>query len=100
MMKFFSALALTVAVGASVIAQQKPAFPPIPAPDNVAKPPADALKTPSGLASVVLQPGTGKTKPAANDMVTVNYTGWTTDGKMFDSSFARNAPSTFPLDRV
>ena len=26
--------------------------------------------------------------------------GWTTDGKMFDSSFARNAPSSFPLDRV
>ena len=84
-----------------MLAQQKPpAFTPIPAPDNVAKPPADAAKTPSGLASVVLQPGTGKARPAANDFVTVHYTGWTTDGKMFDSSFARNAPSSFPLDRV
>jgi peptidylprolyl isomerase len=101
MMKSLSAFALTVALGATVMAQQKPpAFEPIPAPDNVAKPPADAAKTPSGLASVVLKPGTGKARPAANDMVTVNYTGWTTDGKMFDSSFARNAPSSFPLDRV
>ncbi len=101
MMKFLSALALTAALGASVLAQQKPpAFTPIPAPDNVAKPPADAAKTASGLASVVLQPGTGKARPAANDLVTVHYTGWTTDGKMFDSSFARNAPSSFPLDRV
>jgi len=100
MIKTFSAFALVAALGATVVAQQKPAFTPIPAPENVAKPPADAIKTASGLASVVLTPGTGKAKPAANDMVTVNYTGWTTDGKMFDSSFARNAPSTFPLDRV
>ena len=101
MMKFLSALALTAALGATMLAQQKPpAFAPLPAPENVAKPPADAAKAPSGLASIVLQAGTGKARPAANDLVTVNYTGWTTDGKMFDSSFARNAPSSFPLDRV
>src|SRR5436190_16606759 len=101
MMKSLSAFALTVALGASVIAQQKPpAVATIPAPDNVAKPPAEAVKTPSGLASVVLQPGTGKTKPAPTDMVTVHYTGWTTDGKMFDSSHARNAPSSFPVNKV
>lgn len=101
MTKTFAALALVAALGAPAVAQQKPpAFAPIPAPDNVVKAPADAIKTATGLASIVLQPGTGKTKPLANDLVTVNYTGWTTDGKMFDSSFARNAPSTFPLDRV
>ena len=100
-MKLLSALAVTIALGATTLAQQKPpAFAPIPAPDNVAKPPADAAKTPSGLASIVLQPGKGTARPAPTDMVTVNYTGWTTDGKMFDSSFARSAPSTFPLDRV
>ena len=100
-MKLLSALAATIAISATVLAQQKPpAFEPIPAPENVAKPPADAEKTASGLASVVLKPGTGKTRPAATDMVTVNYTGWTTDGKMFDSSFSRPTPSTFPLDRV
>lgn len=101
MTRFVFAILVTVAIGATVAAQQKPpAFTPIPAPDNVAKPPAEASKTASGLASIVLQPGTGKTKPLPTDLVTVNYTGWTTDGKMFDSSFAHNPPNTFPLNRV
>ena len=101
MMKSLAALVVTAALGATIAAQQKPpAFAPLPAPANVAKAPADAAKTATGLASVVLQPGTGKEKPGPSDIVTVHYTGWTTDGKMFDSSFARNAPSSFPLDRV
>jgi FKBP-type peptidyl-prolyl cis-trans isomerase len=72
----------------------------IPPPDDVAAPPADAVKTRSGLASKVLTPGKGKSHPVATDRVTVNYTGWTTDGKMFDSSVARGAPLTFPLNGV
>src|SRR5262245_60141847 len=73
----------------------------IPAPPDVATPPANAAKTASGLASRVLKPGTGKTHPGKSDMVTVHYTGWTTDGKMFDSSKAGGGtPATFPLDRV
>ena len=72
----------------------------IPPPPDVAAPPADAAKTKSGLASKVITPGTGKVHPKATDNVTVHYTGWTTDGKMFDSSVARGAPSTFPLNRV
>jgi peptidylprolyl isomerase len=90
-------------VAASAVGGQ-PARPPqpepIPAPPDVAKPPADAAKTTSGLASKVLQPGTGSAKPTADDFVTVHYTGWTTDGKMFDSSYARNSASTFPVNRV
>jgi peptidylprolyl isomerase len=73
---------------------------PPPAPPDVAAPPADAKKTASGLASKVIQAGTGKTNPTKTDLVTVHYTGWKTDGAMFDSSMTRGMPSTFPLDRV
>ena len=69
-------------------------------PPDVAAPPADAAKTPTGLASKVITPGTGKTHPGKADIVTVHYTGWKTDGTMFDSSVLRGKPSSFPLDRV
>ncbi|WP_373048650.1 FKBP-type peptidyl-prolyl cis-trans isomerase [Vulgatibacter sp.] len=72
----------------------------LPAPPDVAAAPADAQKTESGLASKVLQPGTGDKKPGPEDVVTVHYTGWTTDGKMFDSSVTRGQPANFPLNRV
>jgi len=73
---------------------------PIPAPPDVAAPPADAQKTPSGLATKVLTPGGGKDHPTRDDLVTVHYTGWTTDGKMFDSSVQRGQPATFGVARV
>jgi FKBP-type peptidyl-prolyl cis-trans isomerase len=72
----------------------------IPPPPDVAEAPADATKTASGLASKVLTPGTGTDHPGKDDMVTIDYTGWTTDGKMFDSSIARGKPSTFGVSRV
>jgi peptidylprolyl isomerase len=72
----------------------------LPAPDDVAAPPVDAQKTASGLASKVLQPGTGKDHPAGMDKVKVHYTGWTKSGQMFDSSVTRGEPATFPLNGV
>jgi peptidylprolyl isomerase len=72
----------------------------IPPPPDVAAPPADAVRSSSNLASKVLQAGTGSRHPRANSEVTVHYTGWTTDGKMFDSSVARGEPATFSLDAV
>ncbi len=69
-------------------------------PVDVAAAPADATKTESGLASKVLQAGTGEKKPTAADTVTVHYSGWTTDGKMFDSSVTRGEPTSFPLGAV
>jgi peptidylprolyl isomerase len=72
----------------------------IPAPPDLATPPADAVKSQTGLISKMLSEGTSSEKPAATDVVTVQYTGWRSDGLMFDSSVARGVPSTFPLDRV
>jgi peptidylprolyl isomerase len=76
-----------------IIAAPKP-------PEDVKSPPATAKRTASGLFYRVLKKGTGKTHPKATDGVTVHYTGWTTDGKMFDSSVQRNQPSTFALNQV
>ncbi|RMH43980.1 MAG: FKBP-type peptidylprolyl isomerase [Deltaproteobacteria bacterium] len=73
---------------------------PLPAPPDVAAPPKDAKRTPSGLAYKILSRGGGKQRPGPQDTVTVHYTGWTTDGEMFDSSVTRNRPATFPLDKV
>lgn len=72
----------------------------IPAPADVAAPPADASKTASGLASKVLTKGKGKDHPKDDDTVKVHYTGWTSDGKMFDSSVARGEPTSFGVNQV
>jgi peptidylprolyl isomerase len=72
----------------------------LPPPPDVKEAPADAKKTKSGLAYKVLQKGSGGEHPAAEDQVKVHYTGWTTDGKMFDSSVARGEPATFGLNQV
>jgi peptidylprolyl isomerase len=71
-----------------------------PAPPDVAAPPAAATRTKSGLASVVLKAGAGTKHPARTSSVTVHYSGWTTDGRMFDSSVVRGKPATFPLNQV
>jgi FKBP-type peptidyl-prolyl cis-trans isomerase len=86
------------APSASVAAQ--PSAPTLPAPPDVAAPPADATTTASGLASRVLQAGTGTDHPTLSDQVKVDYTGWQQNGKMFDSSVLRGQPITFPLNGV
>jgi peptidylprolyl isomerase len=75
---------------------------PPPVPTDVAAPPASATKTASGLAYKMLAPGKDPNapKPGPTSMVQVNYSGWTTDGKMFDSSVTRGQPAAFPLNRV
>jgi FKBP-type peptidyl-prolyl cis-trans isomerase len=92
-------LATTLVEGSK--GQDRPAQPAaVPAPPDVAAPPADATKTASGLASKPLAPGKGTAQPGAKDAVTVHYTAWTTDGKMFDNSHARRMPSTFLIENV
>ena len=70
------------------------------APPDVAAVPSDAEVTYSGLASRVIEAGTGTEYPTASSDVTVHYTGWTTDGTMFDSSVQRMQTATFPLNGV
>jgi FKBP-type peptidyl-prolyl cis-trans isomerase FkpA len=46
-----------------------------------------------------LKPGTGAS-PKATDTVKVHYRGTLTNGTEFDSSYKRNEPTSFPLNRV
>jgi FKBP-type peptidyl-prolyl cis-trans isomerase len=79
---------------------EKSSNPPPPVPFDVAKPPGDAKKTAKGVFYKVLKAGKGGPKPTENDSVRVHYTGWTTDGRMFDSSVIRGEPSEFNLRGV
>src|SRR5688500_20131774 len=72
----------------------------LPAPPDLAAPPADATVTPSGLASRRLEAGTGSRHPGPRSRVLVHYSGWTKDGKMFDSSVSRGEPIAFGLNQV
>ncbi len=95
---FLSALAIVFV--AAVSSAQTPPPKTVPAPPDVAAPPADATKTADGLVTKVLAPGSGSDHPTPADLVTLNYTGWTADGRMFDSTIVRGTPSTFPVNRV
>jgi FKBP-type peptidyl-prolyl cis-trans isomerase len=100
MFRTSTALLVGLVFSASVMAQQPAKPEPVPAPPDVAAPPADAQKSASGLAWKVLEPGKGDKRPGAKDAVTVHYTAWTTDGKMFDNSHARRMPNTFLIENV
>lgn len=69
-------------------------------PEDVASPPEDAEKTPSGLATKVLEVGTGREHPDSSSSILVHYTGWTTDGKRFDSSIVRGEPARLKLEHL
>lgn len=57
------------------------------------------VTTQSGLQYEVIEQGTG-VSPKASDKVLAHYTGWLTDGTVFDSSHARGKPIEFPLGGV
>jgi peptidylprolyl isomerase len=57
---------------------------------------ADYTATPSGLRYYDFQVGTGA-EPKTGQTVTVDYTGWLTDGTKFDSSLDRGEPISFAL---
>ncbi|MCX6168882.1 MAG: FKBP-type peptidyl-prolyl cis-trans isomerase [Ignavibacteriales bacterium] len=58
------------------------------------------ITTESGLQYKIITKGTGAEFPKATDQVKVHYKGTLLDGTEFDSSYKRNEPATFPLNRV
>jgi FKBP-type peptidyl-prolyl cis-trans isomerase FkpA len=69
------------------------------APAAATKDAATAVTTASGLKYEILKDAEGP-KPSATDQVTVYYKGTLTDGTVFDSSYDRGQPATFPLSGV
>ena len=78
---------------------------PTPSPSPSASPGGDdfnagaglpVVTLPDGLKYIDLTVGTGKA-PAKGDSITVQYTGWLTNGKKFDSSRDRGQPATFQI---
>ena len=65
--------------------------------DNATK--EGIVTLPSGLQYQVLQEGNGKS-PKATDQVKCHYEGTLINGKVFDSSYRRGEPATFPLNGV
>lgn len=55
--------------------------------------------TASGLQYQVIRPGTEKS-PKATDKVRTHYRGTLLDGKVFDSSYRRGQPASFPVNGV
>ena len=78
-------------LSASVVSAQDP-----PIPDDV----DPKTTTASGLQYSVLKKGDSTESPAMGDRVKVHYTGWLTNGTVFDSSRKRGQPSEFFLGEV
>ncbi len=60
---------------------------------------SELTTTASGLKYKTIREGTGKS-PKVSNRVLAHYAGWLTDGKGFDNSYDRGAPSEFPLGNV
>lgn len=71
-----------------------------PVPEQLGEPPADAIRSRTGLAWKVLRTGEVGESPGPGDTVKVHYIGWNTAGQWFDSTYSKGAPSDLPFDRV
>lgn len=84
--------ALVVVISLQLVAASDPGKPEV-------NPPQQFSVAPSGLKYRILRKSAGR-KPTAADTVTVHYRGWLNDGREFDNSYKRSAPSSFSLERV
>jgi peptidylprolyl isomerase len=85
----------SISIGETVVA--KPTELEVTAPSDLATIPSDARKSPSGLAWVVFREGTGEDHPGDNDVVIVNFVGWTADGGLVDESISGGRPAAIPV---
>lgn len=72
----------------------------LPAPKDVKAPPSDAQHHRMGLYTKTIFAVDSGEHPGPESVVTVHYSGWTTDGKMFDSTWTRGQPATFKLSHL
>lgn len=70
------------------------------APAQLRAAPKSARRTKSGLAYQFVAQGPSGAKPTLTDHVEVDYSAWTGDGKLFDSSVVAGAPKTLPVSRL
>jgi FKBP-type peptidyl-prolyl cis-trans isomerase len=71
-----------------------------PTPASLKSPPPGAQRTPSGLAIEVLKKGRGKQRPAEQSQVKLDFSGWTADGKLVESSVMARHPAVFEMTGV
>src|SRR5579872_301024 len=64
-----------------------------PAPADLQTPPKTAFRTASGVALHVLREGTGAKHPVMASWVTLNYSGWTAGGTLFESTAMSGHPA-------
>jgi peptidylprolyl isomerase len=91
-------VALALSLTACTVKDEGANGQPIPAPPDVAAPPKDAHVTPTGLASKILRVGISSIHPSPRSNIKILYTGWTSDGQMFDTTAGHGALGPFPLE--
>jgi hypothetical protein len=72
---------------------------PVQTPDQLT-PPADALRTSSGLAYKIMKKGPGGERPTRTSTVVIDYSGWDGQGRLFDSSVTRGERASLPLQHL
>jgi FKBP-type peptidyl-prolyl cis-trans isomerase len=71
-----------------------------PTPRHLTRPPPTARKTPSGLAIEVLKRGKGTDHPQDSSAVMLHFSGWTSDGRLIESSVMAHHPAVFQMAGV
>jgi peptidylprolyl isomerase len=65
-----------------------------PPPPDLAGPPPQANHSASGIAWILLAPGSGAERARPQDMVRYYHVAWTADGKVYDSALQRGRPAS------